>query len=363
MKVNNIYIEINTECNLRCKHCYNQSGAKSEKMDIKDFINIVEFFLRDKDTKLNLAIAGGEPLVHPQINHYLSYLNKLRRNQVDILIVTNGLLAKDILTPYLLQENPFSVQFSLDGASEETNKFIRGPGHFEKVVSYMQFLSQQGYRRGKSRMTINRYNLVDIEPFFELCLKYNIIPSYSFSVRSGRADTNWNDLKVDYADRSKAIELISRLYKVNYERLKCIDKAFDVKWMIIKPATHCPLVGQNTVMNPIIKVNGDVQPCHCLYDDSYSIGNLFLSNPENVFSSNNEQFDAVKHILEKRTIYLKEKTCSNCVINDICSGGCPGRAFDEYGDILQIDPDCTLRIRGYVKNNLKYFLQENVHEQ
>ena len=355
MKTDRIYIEINTECNLRCIHCYNQSGSKRENMDIQGFKRIIEFFLTNEE--LSLQIAGGEPLLHPQINEYLSYLKEIGNDRIKISIITNGLLASEVLTPYLLQENPFSLILSLDGASEKTNKYIRGPGHYEKVVSYMQFLSQQGYCHGKSKMTINRYNLNDIEDFFELCLSYNFVPTYSFVTRSGLADTNWSKLNVAYADRVKAIELVKRLYESNYKRIKDINKAIDLQQIMYKPIVQCSLVGPIVAVRPLIKVNGNVQPCQRLYDDIYSVGNLFLSDPETVFSDGNERFNAVTSILEKRALLLKENVCPDCVIRDTCGCGCPGRAVDESSEIMGADPDCKLRIEEYIKNHLKYLFR------
>ncbi len=350
-----VYFEIDTMCNLNCKHCYNKSGYKHSYMQFDDFKNIIDFFLNNEE--LSVILAGGEPLVHPQIKQFLEYLNQPCNKRSGVVVVTNGILAKDILTPYLLQDKPFTIQISLDGATEETNSYIRGPGHFDKVVSYMKFLSKQGYRYGMTRMTINNVNYKDIENFFYLNLEYGFFPTFSFVVRSGNADENWDKLNISYSDRLRSIETINRLYEKNKAQFENVGNFQEMRKVNIQPTQKCSLTDPDAFVRPLIKVNGDMQPCQRLYDEIYSMGNVISSPIQQVFSFENEQLIALRQILQNRAQLMKANLCKTCVIKESCACGCPGRAVDHCGTIMGLDSDCKLRVQKYIENNLVHLFE------
>jgi pyruvate-formate lyase-activating enzyme len=88
------WLEITDICNLRCEGCYRQhlTGHKSLEQ-IKDEIL---FFKRWRNPD-NVSIAGGEPLVHPQILDIVAFI---AQNGMKPVVLTNALA----LTPKLLHE-------------------------------------------------------------------------------------------------------------------------------------------------------------------------------------------------------------------------------------------------------------------
>ena len=70
------YIEITYECNLRCKHCLNNSGNKipNQLNDDEIFNLIIEF---SKVGMQEIRFTGGEPLVHNKIYEFISLAHKL----------------------------------------------------------------------------------------------------------------------------------------------------------------------------------------------------------------------------------------------------------------------------------------------
>ena len=70
------YIEITHECNLRCKHCLNNSGNKipNQLNDDEIFNLIIEF---SKAGMQEIRFTGGEPLVHNKVYEFISLAHKL----------------------------------------------------------------------------------------------------------------------------------------------------------------------------------------------------------------------------------------------------------------------------------------------
>ena len=204
MRVDKIYMEITTSCNMQCLYCYNDSGKKNYYMSFLELKKIMDAFLTNGIS--SVGISGGEPLLHPEFEKIMEYLVNKDCSKV---VVTNGLLAPQKLTKFLLSpEAKTDIQLSLDGGSASVNDQIRGVGHYQLVVDYMKLLAEQGYKTGLARMTISRINQKEVESFIDLCLQYAFFPTFSFVVRSGRARDSWEETLLTYNERLKIIDQI-----------------------------------------------------------------------------------------------------------------------------------------------------------
>ena len=88
------WIEVTDICNIHCEGCYRQhlTGHKS----LEELKEEVRFFLKWRNPD-NFSIAGGEPLIHPQIIDLVAYIAE---QGVKPVILTNG----QALEPKLLHE-------------------------------------------------------------------------------------------------------------------------------------------------------------------------------------------------------------------------------------------------------------------
>jgi hypothetical protein len=88
------WLEITDVCNLACEGCYRQTITKHKTLDqIKDEV----LFFKKWRNPDNVSIAGGEPLIHPQILDIIAFI---AQNGIKPVILTNG----QALTPELLRE-------------------------------------------------------------------------------------------------------------------------------------------------------------------------------------------------------------------------------------------------------------------
>jgi MoaA/NifB/PqqE/SkfB family radical SAM enzyme len=88
------WLEVTDVCNIHCEGCYRQHMTGHKPLEqIKDEILFLERW-RNPD---NVSIAGGEPLVHPQILDIVAFI---AQNHIKPIILTNAMA----LTPELLRE-------------------------------------------------------------------------------------------------------------------------------------------------------------------------------------------------------------------------------------------------------------------
>jgi pyruvate-formate lyase-activating enzyme len=88
------WLEVSDICNIHCEGCYRQYMTGHKPLDqIKEE---VLFFKRWRNPD-NVSLAGGEPLIHPQILDIIAFI---AQNKIKPIILTNALA----LTPELLRE-------------------------------------------------------------------------------------------------------------------------------------------------------------------------------------------------------------------------------------------------------------------
>ena len=74
IKIAGLYVELTSQCNLRCLHCYNESGASTHRIDEKSFRNIIKKI--EDPMKVSVTLSGGEPLLHPDLWKYIEILQQ-----------------------------------------------------------------------------------------------------------------------------------------------------------------------------------------------------------------------------------------------------------------------------------------------
>jgi len=180
--LNQIYFYLTEGCNLRCRHCwiapkYQSEGNSNAALDLDLFKSIIE---QAKPLGLNgVKLTGGEPLLHPQIQEILEYI---QAQDLRLTVETNGVLCTAELAQKMAAcKDPF-VSVSLDGADAGTHEWVRGvAGCFNKAIDGISNLVDVGFRP-QIIMSVMRPNKNQLEPAVRLAerlgvgsVKFNIV--------------------------------------------------------------------------------------------------------------------------------------------------------------------------------------------
>ncbi len=88
------WLEVTDACNIQCEGCYRRQMAGHKSLtEIKEEI----LFFKKWRNPDNISIAGGEPLLHPQIDEIVAYIAE---NNIKPILLTNAIA----LTPERLRE-------------------------------------------------------------------------------------------------------------------------------------------------------------------------------------------------------------------------------------------------------------------
>lgn len=135
------YIEITHECNLRCKHCLNNSGnkMKDQLTDNEIFNLIIEF---SKAGMQEIRFTGGEPLVHRRVYDFIALAHQLG---LYTSIGTNGTLITTEVAKKLKSAGLDKAIISIDG-TEKSNDNIRGAGNYQRTIDGIKNLESNNIK-------------------------------------------------------------------------------------------------------------------------------------------------------------------------------------------------------------------------
>jgi hopanoid biosynthesis associated radical SAM protein HpnH len=130
------------QCNLACSFCgkiQHPEHILKQRMPVDQAISAIE-----ECGAPMVSIAGGEPLVHPEINVIVEELLKRKKF---VFLCTNAILLEKKLDDF--KPSPyFTWVIHLDGMRERHDQFVERAGIFDKAVSAIKAAKARGFRVG-----------------------------------------------------------------------------------------------------------------------------------------------------------------------------------------------------------------------
>lgn len=162
-RLEKVTLQLTNRCNLNCRHCLVESGQGNavEELSTEEWKRVIDelYYLGVYD----VVVTGGEIFIRDDIFELLEYM----KGKFFVNIFTNGLLLDSDKIKKLCELNIYSVQISLDGATAETNDFIRGKGTFERILETIKMLVAGGLKVSIAS-TITKLNFPELNKFVEL---------------------------------------------------------------------------------------------------------------------------------------------------------------------------------------------------
>lgn len=120
MKGFDVHIHTNTDCNLQCRHCYNNSGTGPAILMQKDvMMGLLQLFGRESD----IHLEGGEIMLHPPL---LASLCNLPDDILRIItITTNGTILTEDPSIIQMLRKIGCFRISIEGHTQESHGLIR----------------------------------------------------------------------------------------------------------------------------------------------------------------------------------------------------------------------------------------------
>jgi molybdenum cofactor biosynthesis enzyme MoaA len=159
------HVHLNKPCNQKCIMCVPDGRHGKDLLSLEQFRS---FFARIEPYAEHLTLIGGEPLLYPWIDDVLELL---ARHPIAVSINTNVTRLDVAMTQRLLALHELYLRCSIDAATRETYRRIRGTDVFERVTGHLRRFAESARGRPRTHLLLNyvvmRENLDEVLPFIE----------------------------------------------------------------------------------------------------------------------------------------------------------------------------------------------------
>jgi len=374
------------QCNLKCKHCYeNAGGKKRAELSTDEAKQVVDVLSKIAGIGLPaLSFSGGEPLVRRDFFELVAYAKK-RIGYISI--ASNGTLITRDNAKRLKDAGLGYAEISIDGATPQVHDEFRCvPGAFEKAVEGVKNCVEEGLDTCIATV-LHRDNLAELNRLIELAKRLEVRFMHFNYIPTGRAKA-YVELDLTPDERFHVLETIGAeiigLYlQAKEEELKYgksnvkVDKFFstcpqyasvtkelsqEAGERFLVEAHYAAKKGIENVANFLggcgagrlyccLEPDGDVKPCVFFPTKKDTVlGNILKDDFEETWCNHPLLWKLrARENLEDYLIDGQRVGCGNCSDKYIC-GGCRARAYSYFnGNVQAPDIGCIHNEALWVK--------------
>jgi len=319
--------ELTYACNLSCVHCLSSSGRRDPReLTTAECMAVVDELERMQVFYVN--IGGGEPTVRSDFWDLVDYAVAHR---VGVKFSTNGIKITAAVARRLAGSDYVDVQISLDGATQEVNDAVRGPGSYQTALRAMANLAEAGFRGFKLSVVVTRQNVGQLDEFAALVKRYGAQLRLTRLRPAGRGASVWHELHPTPGQQRMLYDWLV----AHGESVLTGDSFFHLAgYGEALPGLN--LCGAGRVVCLIDPV-GDVYACPFAIHESFLAGNV---RDEGGFARVWRSSELFASLRQPQSA----GACTSCSAFDACQGGCMAAKFFTGLPLDGPDPEC---VRGH----------------
>ncbi len=333
-------LAITNGCNLRCAHCWPDSGAEDLAAPVPaETVRRIAAEFADMDGE-TLILTGGEPLTHPEWRPLLDFCCRSTGLREVILQTNATLIDSGIAQDLAYPERPnFRIQASLDGASPATHDRLRGVGAFRRAMTGIEKLCALGMgpeiRVAFTEMRHNFHEIPDLLAMLDRLGVGRLI--VGAVVKDGRA-VEANGVRLPTPNQYR--DLLARhdqdaIFRERYDRMGRIS-AIEWRRQDDNADTVC-----RCIETPYIDAAGRMFPCGLFQNPALAIPDAHHRLLPEIVEQGLRRWSDLHEISRRRPTQIA--ACRDCRHRTRCGGGCMGRAFSACGTVMAPEDRCRLR--------------------
>ncbi|MDD4652331.1 MAG: radical SAM protein [Methanothrix sp.] len=348
---NTVEISITGRCNLSCRYCF----YAHEMAALKDLPKArwLSFFEEMGSLGVQrVIISGGEAFTRQDI---FELIDCLIENKMRYSMLTNGtLITEETIEAFGVGKRRMrldSIQFSIDGSCAEVHDASRPPSSFDRAMRGLRLMKERGFPLAV-RVTVNRYNLHDLENIARLLLEDVGLASFGTNEadRFGSAKCYGQDVMLTPEERLLAMRTLSGLAKRYLGRIAAFAGPLamakmveDIDRSLSRGETGRPGRGTlcscgGALQKLAVLHDGTIVPCNLLPD--FKMGEIGKTPLLQAW----QHGQAINALRKRRSIPLSSlPECRGCNYTGFCAGGCPAVVYAKMGRLDAIDPGVCYR--------------------
>jgi selenobiotic family peptide radical SAM maturase len=317
-----LQFHITQACDLHCRHCYDRTNRATLPLE-KGIAILDDFrtFCRERYVSGQISFTGGNPLLHPQFLEL--YQAATDRNLLTAIL--GNPCSQEKIEEICAIQHPAFYQVSLEGMAEH-NDYIRGEGHFERVISFLEILKKLNVY-SMVMLTLTKANMEQVLPLADYLRGKVDLFTYN---RLAMVGEGAQLLSVDQEEYKQFLE--------KYMQAAQSNPVMSLKDNLLNLARHksgqplfggCAGHGCGAAFNFLAALpDGEVHACRKLPS---LVGNMFDQTIAEIYDS-----EAAQQYRNGTS------SCSSCKIRPVC-GGCPAVVYGFGLDVFKDrDPYCFI---------------------
>lgn len=313
-----VFLELSKQCNLRCHHCYIPKNIRENEMKYEDWLRIV-----NDCKKLGvhlIKLTGGEPM----LNHYFfDLVQYIHLNKIKMRLYTNGSYLNEDNILKLHEYGIDEIQISVDGGKATTHdEFRRTSGNYAKIEEALPLLAKSKIKVILS-FTVSNFNEGEIDQFIHNARTYDNVKVVVSPYINYHQTFQCKDM-LNVNDR--IIDKIRSCFEEN--KILWSDKTKYFLTFSNKYIGYCGL----GLYSIYIDATGKILLCPLLNQDENIIGSLKEESLIKIWEKS-------KKLMEYRSHTLSDiGECNTCNHVNECRAGCRARAYFTNNILLSKDP-------------------------
>jgi hopanoid biosynthesis associated radical SAM protein HpnH len=241
-------------CNLCCSGCGRVREYRETVIDLKKMVSVDKCL---EMTKLAgapvVSIAGGEPLIHPQIDQIVAGIINQKRF---VYLCTNGLLMEQAMEK-IKPSKYFCWVVHLDGMEEQHDHWVGRKGVWDKAVHGIKRAQAKGYRVCTNTTIFNESDLADLHALFQYLTELDI---EGLMISAGFSYTSIQKQDV-FLERQRSAQLFKQILDPT-KRYKFYNNPLYLEFLRGEREYLC-----QAWTNPTYTPLGWRKPCYLLVDE------------------------------------------------------------------------------------------------
>jgi len=337
-----------TRCNLRCAHCYNESGEASVgELTTEEARALIDDLAEMKAPVL--LFSGGEPLARADVFELGAYA---AAQGIHPVLSTNGTLITPDVAARLRDAGFKYVGVSIDGGREIHDRFRCREGAFDAAWQGIRNCRSVGLRSGV-RFTLTKENVADLPSVLAKAVEERVERFCMYHLVYAGRGAALAQADLDPAQRRGVVEwLVEETRRLHAEgvdleilttdnhadgiylyraiQAQQPERAAEVLELL---AMHGGCSAGRKFAN--VDARGDVHACQ--FWGHFSLGNVRERPFSQIWQCPDHSLPCQ---LKEMQVHLTGR-CGECAYKAYC-GGCRVRAEAIHGDVWAADPTCYL---------------------
>lgn len=325
---------ITDRCNLRCRHCYQQS-YDGDELPLPELLAIHSQLVAMIDawnapstrgkTLSQVTITGGEPFLRHDVFDLMAALVAHPASR-RFALLTNGTLIDDATARRLSKLRPSFVQVSIEG-TRATHDAIRGQGAYDDGVRGLKRLIDCGVKTLVS-FSAHRDNYRDFADVARMAADLGVARVWCDRAIPG---TNGGKPTIESLSPLETRDLFERLLEARRAAKRTGGRTEIAMHRALQFLVGGGTPYRCTAGDGLLALlpNGDLLPCRRL---PLCAGNVLETSLETLY-----QHNAVLRSLREHRL---PDDCRACLYGNTCSGGLRCLAYAATGDVQGFDPGC-----------------------